>query len=93
MGNEELKTAVNFSDPDFIDDVKRSYFLIFFIFEKYILKLVVTKVGQHALRWDAAAKILLQVVRPVQECLQLLGKQFITVFVLEARWKIRCFSS
>lgn len=39
----------------------------FGVFEQYISELTVTKVCQHIVCWDAAAKILLQVVGSVQE--------------------------
>lgn len=46
-----------------------------------------TEVCQHTFRWNAAAKIFLQVVRSVQQRLQLLSKHFVVGFTLNTKWE------
>lgn len=46
-----------------------------------------TEVCQHTFRWNAAAKIFLQVVRSVQQRLQLLCKHFVVGFTLNTKWE------
>lgn len=47
--------------------------------------MTLTKVCQHTFCWNAAAKIFLQVVRSVQQCLELLCKHFVAGFGLNLR--------
>lgn len=46
-----------------------------------------TEVCQHTFRWNAAAKIFLQVVRSVQQRLKLLSKHFVAGFTLNTKWE------